>query len=200
MALKSLIYMTTLIRYNAFETNSSSSHTITLGWEINGLVETNRMDTSLIPDKNGVIELNPVEDIGSSAEIRSAEEKCIYYFLSVIKHLVEKSSAYSPSPSLEEYARLFFNDNMVKNPSWNTFCEVIKYQTGAKEVRVFSEESEKRLLKDIKNNKFTYFWEIIGGVSTPDDAESFQLIQANPIYLRNFIFDTKTGVYITYDG
>jgi hypothetical protein len=159
--------MITKTRSGVFETNSSSTHSICIDRKSkNGF-----MDTSLVPDENGVVHLQGGEFGWSYERFHDAQSKASYVAI---------------------YLDVWVNDLLQKEKMKNEFVELIKTQTGATEVSFdFSADydSESSLDKNwsyidhqsVEDRDLDYLW---------DDLED----------LRQFIFNPNSVLITDNDN
>ena len=108
--------MTIKIRRGVFETNSSSSHSVSI---CNNDLD-NLMDISLIPDENGVVTIVYLQVYDNSRDdviLRNAVDKAMYVFSDILSNYYEGE------------------DLLIRKELTKSLISIIKKQTGATSVK-----------------------------------------------------------------
>lgn len=162
------------IRQNVFETNSSSTHSISIAEKNNSEL----MDNSLIPDSNGYINLGGGEFGWEFKKYNDALTKSNYVSV-LLMHLKHAVIRHKEKPEHNEYYDLPKWADENYGQCYRNFNEVITEQTGCKYVSINASSHYK------SNN-----WSYIDHQSCEDVKDNEWLLNKEKI--RQFIFNKNS--------
>ena len=169
-----------IIRRATFETNSSSCHSLSMTDDIKFNLD---IPSELFPNKEGVT-IIPVLIGGYDS---SGESDSITKVLYLCTTLILKTS-------WVKYKDLFLK-NLETNLDWSLLVELIKRETGAKEVRLIPEALEEELIRSGRT---------VDSVDTYGvDHDSFDLlddISGDPIAMYKYLFNPESIIAFDYNG